>query len=98
MLSGCWVGSESVPFCYRLHNLRNGTGPRFRAGLGMTASVIFIMSRILEMLVCAFRLLRRSLVLVMVLFSEEVGATARLGRALFSYARKECLVTALRDL
>lgn len=50
------------------------------------------------MLVCAFRLLGRSLVLVMVLFSSEAGAIARLGRALFSYARKECLVTAPRDL
>jgi len=81
-----------------LYDSRNGTGPRFRAGLGMTASVIFIMSRTLEMLVCPFRLLGRSLVLVMVLFSSEAGPTARLGRALFSYARKVCLVTALRDL
>ena len=88
-------GSERV--CYGLYDLRNGTGPRFRAGLGMTASVIFIISRTLEMLVCAFRLLGRSLVLVIVLFSSEAGATARLGRALFSYARKEFLVTAPRD-
>jgi hypothetical protein len=63
----------------------------------MTASVIFIMSRTLEMPVCAFRLLGQSLVLV-VLLSSEAEATTRLGRALFSYARKECLVTAPRDL